>query len=847
MSPHAAETTNSPKTRWAARELLLSYASLGVVYGDLGTSPLYTLQGLWSQPPTQDDIQGILSLIIWTLTIIIVIKYCGIVLLADDNGEGGTFAIYSLVCRFSGLSVHSKTDSIFEKEVQLTDPDADVKPKSQPILKKFPHLHTALLVAVLLPSCMMGSDGILTPAISVLSAYEGLTPLFPGSEGLIVPLSCITLIALFLVQSYGTHRLANFFSPIILLFILSIGAIGAWSIVSCGNASLVFAAWNPMYAISYFGRNGYNAWASLGGVLLCVTGGEALYADLGHFSRPSLRFSALVIIFPCLLLSYSGLAAELLRDPTIYSNVFWEAVPKSIYIPMLVLSILATIVASQSLISATFSIIYQATAMNSFPPIKVIHTSASVHGQVYVPTANNIMMVLTLLVVVGFGHSARLAAAFGIAVSFVMLMTTFLIAVVMFICWELHWSIIILFVILQGLFDAAFFSSSLLKFDQGGWMPVSLALVVAALMAVWQWGERLRDSCFSRSEPITSFSRGEIMLQALKLAKSMVDPLRTEASADGSEIVPETLAAPPSKQLHKRKHTAAHAVSSLDETLRIDGLPEDSNFSVTITNMVGDVAENMLVSVPCGSQALETCNVVVHQIPLHDRRIRIVRLPGMAMCYSTTSYLDKIMLRHYVEHLPSLFEVMVFISINQTEAPYVHEKDRIRLRPLPYLGFYSAIVTYGYLDIVDSGDELADLIMNLIVSIGRETLEKGSRTEPLDHDSFDGFAGADVRTPHPLINRVLPDSEQSRNSDTNDAVIQEYYRRMNLCRRNTVYVIGRTEIVSNDTAWGSFNFLRKTLLNGMFKFMSINHERSNMVFYRVPMDQSMVMEMNRYV
>ncbi|CAG8495598.1 10248_t:CDS:10 [Cetraspora pellucida] len=354
----------SKKGSSALLTLSLAFKSIGIIFGDIGTSPLY-------DPPTDpQDVYGALSLIIWSLTIVPLIKYVFIVLQADDHGEGGTFALYSLLSRHSGISVRGNENS---DDLMIANYDnmSIISSKEHPnFIKRSKTVQSILLGVVLLGSSLVMSDGLLTPAISVISAVEGMAVPAPGLTPAIVPISCIILVLLFLVQQFGTAKVGNLFAPIVSLWFISIASVGIWNITYHPE---IFQAYNPYYAINYFIRNKGSGFTDLGGVLLAITGVEALFADLGHFNRRAIQISFPSFVYIPLVLVYTGQAARLVLDPTLVSNTFWLTTPSNpgVYWFVFILAILATIIASQAMISATFSLIYQSMQLDCFPNVKV--------------------------------------------------------------------------------------------------------------------------------------------------------------------------------------------------------------------------------------------------------------------------------------------------------------------------------------------------------------------------------------------------------------------------------------------------------------------------------------------
>ncbi|XP_042498356.1 potassium transporter 11-like isoform X3 [Macadamia integrifolia] len=396
--------------------LRLAFQSLGVVYGDLGTSPLYVFYNTFSRGiEDPEDIIGALSLIIYSLTLVPLLKYVFLVLRANDNGQGGTFALYSLLCR------HAKVKTIpnqHRKDEELTTYSRHVfheksfAAKTKRWLEGHEYKKNALLILVLLGTCMVIGDGILTPAISVLSAAGGIKVDHPNmSSDVVIIVAVIILVGLFSMQHYGTDRVGWLFAPIVLLWFLFIGSIGAFNIWKYDSS--VLKALSPVYIVRYFRRGGRDGWTSLGGIMLSITGTEALFADLGHFPVLAVQIAFTVVVFPSLLLAYSGQAAYLMKHQDHVVDAFYRSIPGSVYWPMFIIATLAAIVASQATISATFSIIKQAEALGCFPRVKVVHTSKNFLGQVYIPDINWVLMILCIAVTAGFKNQSQIGNAYG--------------------------------------------------------------------------------------------------------------------------------------------------------------------------------------------------------------------------------------------------------------------------------------------------------------------------------------------------------------------------------------------------------------------------------------------------
>ncbi|KAM3335332.1 hypothetical protein ACQJBY_029647 [Aegilops geniculata] len=462
--------------------LLLAYQSFGVVYGDLSTSPLYvyksTFSGRLRQYQDEQTVYGVLSLIFWTFTLVPLLKYVIIVLSADDNGEGGPFALYSLLCRHAKLSLIPNQQAADEELSTYYRDGFAAQHESSPWLRRFLEKHkivkTGLLVVVLCAASMVIGDGVLTPAISVLSSMSGLQVRATGlQERSVVLLSCIVLVGLFSLQHRGTQKVAFMFAPIVIIWLLCIGGIGLYNIVYWNPN--IYQAISPYYIVKFFRTTGTDGWIALGGILLSMTGYEAMFADLGHFTSASVRLAFITIIYPCLILQYMGQAAFLSKNMFHMRTSFYDSIP---------------VVGSQAVISATFSIVKQCHALGCFPRVKIVHTSRWIHGQIYIPEINWILMVLCVAVTVAFGDTTLIGNAYGIACMTVMLVTTFLMSFIVIFVWQKNIIFALLFLLFFGSIETVYLSSSLMKVHQGGWVPLVLAFIFMSVMFVWHYGTK---------------------------------------------------------------------------------------------------------------------------------------------------------------------------------------------------------------------------------------------------------------------------------------------------------------------------------------------------------------------
>ncbi|XP_074585491.1 potassium transporter 8-like [Curcuma longa] len=486
--------------------LMLAYQSLGVVYGDLSTSPLYVYKSTFADDikhtESNDEIFGVLSFVFWTLTLIPLLKYVCIVLRADDNGEGGTFALYSLLCRQGSIGLlpsHQLADQELSTYKKNDDTAANVAASGpvtsasviRRLLEKHQALQLTLLILALIGTSMVIGDGILTPAISVFSAVSGLELSMSKEHHkyVEVPIACLILICLFAVQHHGTHRLGFLFAPIILAWLLCISIIGVYNIFHWNPH--VYRALSPHFMYNFLKKTQRGGWMSLGGILLCITGSEAMYADLGHFSQLSVKIAFAFVVYPSLLLAYMGQAAYLSQHHIIQTDYrigFYVSVPENIRWPIMGIAVLAAVVGSQAVITGTFSIIKQCSALGCFPRVKIVHTSSRTQGQIYIPEINWILMILCLAVTVGFRDTKRLGNASGLAVITVMLVTTCLMSLVMVLCWNKSIFLAVCFVVFFGSIEAVFFSATLIKVLEGAWVPIALSFVFITIMYIWHYG-----------------------------------------------------------------------------------------------------------------------------------------------------------------------------------------------------------------------------------------------------------------------------------------------------------------------------------------------------------------------
>ncbi|KAM1697208.1 potassium transporter 5-like [Malus sylvestris] len=467
----------------------LAFQSIGIVYGDIGTSPLYVYASTFSKGINHDDdILGVLSLIFYTLTLIPLIKYVFIVLLANDNGDGGTFALYSLLCRYAkvGLTPSQQVEDHDVSNFQLELPTKRVKRASRlkSSLENSPFAKVFLLCATMLGTSMVIGDGVLTPCISVLAAVGGIKRATSAmTEDWVVLISVAILIGLFMVQRFGTDKVGYSFAPIICIWFIMIAGIGVYNFIKFDPT--VVKALNPQYIVDYFRRNKKDAWISLGGIALAITGTEALFADVGHFTVRSIQISMCAVTYPALVLAYTGQASFLRKHHLLVEDTFFESIPKPLYWPMFGVAVMASIIASQAMISGTFSIIQQSLSLGCFPRVKVVHTSTKYAGQVYIPEVNYLLMLACVGVTLGFRSTEEIGNAYGIAVVFVMTLTSSFLVLIMIMIWKTNIFLVISYVLVIGSVEFLYLSSVLYKFNQGGYLPLAFATVLMFVMFVW--------------------------------------------------------------------------------------------------------------------------------------------------------------------------------------------------------------------------------------------------------------------------------------------------------------------------------------------------------------------------
>jgi KUP system potassium uptake protein len=584
-APQRAGDPAHPRTSVPAHSRLfpLALAALGVVYGDIGTSPIYALReslhGVHGVPPTSENVLGLLSLILWALVTVISLKYLAFVMRADNCGEGGMIALTALV----------------------TPDSARARLRRRRLL---------VLVGLFGASLLYG-DSMITPSISVLSAIEGLEMVTPIFTPYVIPITIAILVALFAVQRHGTARIGAIFGPVMFLWFTTLGVLGAVQVVQHPG---VLAAVNPLYGVQFFQHNGWHGFLVLGSVFLVVTGGEALYADMGHFGARPIRLSWYAFVLPCLLLNYFGQGALVLVDAQAAEHPFFRLAPSWALLPLVILTTLATVIASQAVISGAFSLTRQAVQLGYLPRVDIEHTSETEAGQIYIPGLNWVLMVACIGLVLGFRSSSRLAAAYGVAVTTDMVFTSILFAVVARTRWK--WSLAAVLAMATGFLvvDLGFWGASLLKIPSGGWFPLLVAGTVFTVMTTWNSGrgllasrlaelsmsldellEKMREPSIVRVEGTAVYlGRHDVgvppaLLHNLRYNKVLHSrvvllAMRTDSRArvpDEERVVVEELAPEFYRVVARHGFAEDPEVPGVLERLRIDGLeidPEEATF-----------------------------------------------------------------------------------------------------------------------------------------------------------------------------------------------------------------------------------------------------------------------------
>lgn len=505
----------------------LALGAIGVVFGDIGTSPLYALKesfiGHHELPVDLIHLYGVLSLIFWTMMIIVTVKYVGIIMRADNNGEGGSMALLALITRKTGGKRWT----------------------------------SGLVMLGVFATALFYGDSIITPAISVLSAVEGLTVVQQSMSPFVLPIAVIIIVGLFFLQARGTDAMGKLFGPIVLVYFLTLAALGIYQIAQRPE---VLSALNPYWIVQLVISDPVRAFLALGSVVLAVTGAEALYADMGHFGRKPIALAWLYLVFPSLMLNYLGQCALLMTDPAAVQNPFFLMAPETLRLPLVILATLATVIASQAVISGAFSVTQQAVQLGFIPRLRIMHTSASAQGQIYIPFVNWALLILVILLILIFRESTNLAAAYGIAVTGTMFITSLMMMVLVFRVWTWNKWIAGGAITLFFFVDSMYLASNLTKLVDGGWVPLLVGIIVFTLLTTWSRGRKLMmDRLRESAMPIPVFVASAAN-SAVRVAGTAVF---MTSSADG---VPHAL-------LHNLKHNKVLHERVILLTVKIADIP----------------------------------------------------------------------------------------------------------------------------------------------------------------------------------------------------------------------------------------------------------------------------------
>jgi KUP system potassium uptake protein len=575
----------------------LMIGAIGVVYGDIGTSPLYAMKESFvgAHPLAVDRLHifGVLSLIFWSLMLIVTLKYVLVAMRADNKGEGGSFALLALISRNLG-----------EKRWA-----------------------SGLVTLGVLATALFYGDAIITPAISVLSAVEGLTVVEASFQPLVVPIAVVILIALFLLQSRGTARVGAMFGPVVLVYFAALAVLGVTNIARHPE---IVGILSPIWAVKFFLYDPRLAFLAMGSVFLAVTGAETLYADMGHFGRKAIGFSWLTLVYPCLVLNYMGQGALLLSNPEAAQNPFFLMAPEWARLPMVLIATMATIIASQAVISGAFSVTHQAIQLGFLPRLHTEHTSAKAAGQIYIPAVNWTLLVMVVLLVLGFGESTRLAAAYGISVSGTMLITTLMLAVLIFQVWKWNRLLATLTIGLFFAVDAIFFASNITKIADGGWFPLLVATVIFTVLTTWATGRAImRQRLEEDALPLEVFIKSAASVHRVR----------------GTAVFLSTSAhAVPAALLHNLKHNQVLHERVLILNVKVEDVPHVPTSKRLETNEAGKGFYSVIlhygfmdeVDIPADLARVETCGESFNMMSTsfflgRQKLVATKEQPGMAL------------------------------------------------------------------------------------------------------------------------------------------------------------------------------------------------------------------------
>jgi len=822
--------------------LFLAYGSLGVVYGDIGTSVLYVFPSIFSsmnlskdEDDLKDDIYGAISLIFWTLTVLALVKYVGVVLKANDTGEGGTVALYALLCRTMGISPFGVMRMQDHKQVlamksaasgpvirpnlsehrhrfeKKPKPEQDKKkkkpepkvPAKPSIFKKYTPpfgcavlngqigitwfrknipMQRALLLLTLIATGLVIGDGILMPAFSVVSAISGLHQHTGDNinDGAIVGISVAIIVVLFCSQHLGTHKIAFLFSPIIIVWLLANLGIAIYNLSTYGGA--VFQGLSPHWIVVFFNNHTRKGWEALGGVMLCVTGTETMFAAMGHFSRASIALAFGLLAYPCLMLTYLGQGAYLLSHPTNVQTTFWSSVPERLFWPMLVLATLAAIVASQAVITGTFSIIRQATSLGIFPKMRVVHTGDFVEGQIFIPVINYSLMVLCIAVVAGYeGDPIKLGNAYGVAVMMVMLITTLMTTMIMLMSWTVSVLLVIPFFVFFFTVEAVFLSANLFKVPAGGWFGLAVALAVTIIMWVW-W-----KASYERRKLLLATSKATAAHDMFHVARTSTSGVRPALTEVGSAIdltqlpvnaagyaagpysrsesaktddmlkipAPPIVPAPRPPMLSRFSASpgananggAAAGASGAANSRGLGSLSvgaanstAEPNISTVSTSSDG-VGSSRFEVVRSGGSTLGPAAREASALALQSKPDKLLAsLGGVGLYYSDSPQGIPAVMRHFVRNIDAMHEVVIFLTVRFLPMPHIKNMERLLVRAVAGVpNFYQVVARYGYQDLVDHRNAFVSQVISTVMH--KLELKAGLKYQGLEDDFIHELEG----------------------------------------------------------------------------------------------------------
>ncbi|KAK7208549.1 high affinity potassium transporter [Myxozyma melibiosi] len=689
----------------------MAFQSLGAIYGDIGTSPLYVYSSIFPHSePTERQSMGAASCIFWTFTIVVMVKYCLIVLLlGPNNGEGGQVAIYAKLARTLHVGPRGvvlpgemEPDMYLELSKSLTR-DSQM---SRLRLRMTGWFHEVVFPKLLLMLCFIGcslviSDGLLTPTTSVLTAVGGIEIPVPSISNLVMPISVIILLLLFLSESSGAGRLSIIFAPIVLIWFVAIAVTG---IINIAKYPSVMKALSPKFAIDFLRDDG--GIDLLGAVMLSVTGVEAMFADVGHFGRESVQLSLSCIVWPCLMLQYFGQAAFIIRDPSATANSFYLSIPGGTNTPqywiMFVLATLATVIASQALILGVFSILRQMIHIDCFPPFKVIHTSRTTAGQVYIPAVNYILMVGVILTTVGFRTSNNVTAAYGLGVSLDFIVTTTLITFCMIYVFRFPFYITAAFCLAFGAFDMCFVIANIKKIPHGAWFPLAVAILFTCFISFWRWARALKvDNEYSRRIRVGEVFEG-------------IDPVRQERQELIVSSASSTKGAGSVRPLNHIPNRDDNTIGLRDAVYFVPTHRLAEDLPVFEEDDAADSLQQSkpLRLIPRGSKPGNTNPPI--DLGMMPNTAAIVHTNATHTLHSPHT-IPAIMVQ-LLNLCPALPEHVIFLGVRIVDAPFVDaEAGRIALRPYRKIPrFHRCIVRFGFMDHVAIDDALiAQIIAKL--------------------------------------------------------------------------------------------------------------------------------------